>query len=280
MQQGQPDGAGQRGFAVPGDGEAWPADWLAQVHALAERPPLVPRVPLACASGVIGSVERALLAPLALSCLRHGLPDGQEGWMVTGSLSESLDTVARALREAGRVRAWRDELLAVRDADGQVVGQVERGVTRLLGIATQAVHLLGITSEGRHWVQQRALTKPDDPGLWDTLVGGMVPAGESLETALARECGEEAGLELAQLEDLRLGGWVATRRPTPATPGGYTVERIAWYRARIPAGVLPFNRDGEVAQFRLMTAHEVRTQLAADGFTLDATLMFLAAGVR
>ena len=255
-------------------------DWIARLRARAEQPPVVARLPLACESGVIGSVEDALLVPLRLACLRRGLPDGGAGWTVTGPTSDSLAALAQALREAGCVRAWRDESLAVRNGQGQVIGQVERGVTRLLGIATEAVHLLGVAPDGRHWVQQRALTKPDDPGLWDTLVGGMVPAGESLEAALARECDEEAGLRPDQLQDLRLGGWVATRRPTPGTPGGYTVERIAWYLAQVPDGVVPFNRDGEVAQFRLMPVQELRAHLAAGGFTLDASLMLLDAGVR
>ncbi len=255
------------------------AGWLVRLQSRSAQPPLQPRVPLACESGVIGTVEPDLLAPLKLSCL-HRAPGGDRaGWRVTGEPTASLRTLALALREAGRVRAWRDEALAVRDASGRVVGEVERGVTRLLGIATEAVHLLGLSPDGHHWVQQRALSKPDDPGLWDTLVGGMVPAGESLDTALARECGEEAGLSLGQLSGLRLGGWVATQRPTPGTPGGYTVERIAWYLAQVPAGIVPSNQDGEVAQFRLMTVDEVSAQLAVDGFTLDAALMLVAAGV-
>ncbi len=255
------------------------AGWLARLQSRAAQPPLRPRVPLACEAGRVGSVEPELLAPLQLPCLQRAQVEGQTGWRLTGEPTGSLRALALALRDAGQVRAWRDELLAVRDASGRVVGEVERGVTRLLGIATEAVHLLGLSPDGRHWVQQRALTKPDDPGLWDTLVGGMVPAGESLDTALARECAEEAGLALEQLAGLRPGGWVATRRPTPGTPGGYTVERIAWYVAQVPTGVEPSNQDGEVAQFRLMPVDEVRAQLAMDGFTLDAALMLVAAGV-
>ncbi|MEY4711587.1 MAG: hypothetical protein RIS88_1037 [Pseudomonadota bacterium] len=268
----------RRGDA-PASWEPAAAGWLARLRSRAAQPPLQPRQPLACQSGLIGSVEPALLAPLELPCLQRAQVAGQAGWRVTGPLTDSLRVLALALRAAGRVRAWRDESLAVRDESGRALGEVERGVTRLLGIATEAVHLLGLSPDGRHWVQQRALTKPDDPGLWDTLVGGMVPAGESIESALARECVEEAGLDLARLPTLRRGGWVSTQRPTPGTPGGYTVERIAWFLAEVPVDVEPANQDGEVAQFRLMTADEVRAQLAADGFTLDAALMLLAAGV-
>lgn len=268
----------RRGHAQGGR-EPAAAGWLARLRSRAAQPPLRPRVPLACEVGVVGSVESGLLASLHLPCLQHAQVAGQAGWLLSGEPTSSLRTLALALRDAGQVRAWRDELLAVRDAAGRVVGEVERGVTRLLGIATEAVHLLGLSPDGRHWVQQRALTKPDDPGLWDTLVGGMVPAGESLDAALARECVEEAGLALGQLSGLRQGGWVATQRPTPGTPAGYTVERIAWYIAQVPSGVEPSNQDGEVAQFKLMPVGEVRAQLAVQGFTLDAALMLVAAGV-
>lgn len=268
----------RRGDA-PGSPPNAPAGWGARLQARALQPPLRPRDPLACEAGVIGSVEAELIAPLRLPCLQRVQAGGVAGWHLTGSPTDSLRVLAQALRDAGQVRAWRDESLAVRDGSGRVVGEVERGVTRLLGIATEAVHLLGLSPDGRHWVQQRALTKPDDPGLWDTMVGGMVPAGESLDAALARESLEEAGLVLGQLAGLRPGGWVTTQRPTPGTPAGYTRERIAWYLAQVPPGLAPSNLDGEVAQFRLMTVDEVRAQLAVEGFTLDAALMLLAAGV-
>lgn len=251
----------------------------ARLQAQAKQAPLRPRELLACEAGVIGSVEASLLEPLRLPCLARGQVGLQAGWVLAGEPSGSLQALAGALRDAGWVRAWRNEMLAVRDASGRVVGQVERGVTRLLGIATEAVHLLGVSPDGRHWVQQRAMTKPDDPGLWDTMVGGMVPAGESLEQALERECLEEAGLTLGRLVGLRHAGWITTQRPTPGTPSGYTRERIAWYLAEVPAGLQPSNRDGEVAQFCLMTADEIHAQMFIDGFTLDASLMMLAAGV-
>ena len=33
------------------------------------------------------------------------------------------------------------------------------------------MHLVGETSDGHFWVQQRALNKANDPGQWDTLMG-------------------------------------------------------------------------------------------------------------
>src|SRR5690606_2148345 len=121
----------------------------------------------------IGSIEPAVVgqARLARWIVREG-----EGWAVRGeALSAALAQVADALREAGLVHVWRNELLGVTGEAGQVLGAVERGVVRQLGIATHAVHLAAWAPDGRYWLQLRAFDKPNDPGKWDTLVGGMVP---------------------------------------------------------------------------------------------------------
>ncbi len=55
----------------------------------------------------------------------------------------ALNALALALRAAGRCGPWRDEQLAVCGADGRRLATVERGATRVLGLATQAVHLVG-----------------------------------------------------------------------------------------------------------------------------------------
>jgi 8-oxo-dGTP pyrophosphatase MutT (NUDIX family) len=142
------------------------------------------------------------------------------------------------------------------------------------------VHLAAKAPDGRHWVQQRALTKPNDPGLWDTLMGGMVPASDTLEQALKRETWEEAGLRLDQLEGLAWGGRLTTRRPAGDGGGaGYVVEHIDWYRCVVPPGVVPANQDGEVEEFRLMDAHEVARRLVRDEFTTEAALILVAAGL-
>jgi 8-oxo-dGTP pyrophosphatase MutT (NUDIX family) len=172
---------------------------------------------------------------------------------------------------------WRDELLAVVSAQGRPLGSVERGAVRALGIATQAVHLVGQTPDGRFWVQQRALDKANDPGLWDTLMGGMVSAQDSVETALQRETWEEAGLHLGAMVDLRHGGAITVRRPTGEDGIGYLVEDTAWYRCTVPDGMQPVNQDGEVARFQLLDAPTLVDWLEQDAFTLEAALILVAA---
>lgn len=250
------------------------ADWLDRLWAEATRPPLRPREPLAWQGKAIGSVEAGLFA--RCGALPVERVDGT--WHVQGAeLSPALARIAEALRAAGLAHVWRNELLGVRDAAGQLLGAVERGVVRPLGIATHAVHLLGFDVQGRHWVQQRALDKPNDPGLWDTMVGGMVPAHDSLEAALERETWEEAGLRPAQLRGLRHGGHVLVQRPSAELPHGYVVERLEWYTATLAPGVEPRNQDGEVLQFALLDAAELVARLERNEFTMDAAALLLAA---
>jgi 8-oxo-dGTP pyrophosphatase MutT (NUDIX family) len=198
-----------------------------------------------------------------------------------GEATPALKALADALRELGlgRVRQhWRDEQLAVTDAQGQQIARVERGVCRPLGMATRAVHLVGRAKDGRFWVQQRSLEKANDPGLWDTLMGGMVSAQDSVESALARETWEEAGLRMDTLTELRRGGDVVLRKPSSdGADAGYVVEWVDWYQCCVPDGVQPLNQDGEVAQFALLEVPDLIERLQRDEFTTEAALVLLAA---
>jgi 8-oxo-dGTP pyrophosphatase MutT (NUDIX family) len=261
-----------------------PADWLARLHEVASRPPAIARAPLRWRATVIGSVEPRLVEAV------HAARAGSRGLLVLGpggaevapsdDLTGTLAELALAIRDAGEAHAWRDEQLGVRDPQGRLLATVERAVVRPLGIATHAVHLLGCTPDGRQWVQQRAFDKANDPGKWDTLMGGMVPAADSLEQALERETWEEAGLRLRQLRQPQYGGQVTSRGPSQDTRTGYVVEAIDWYWCELPAGLEPVNQDGEVAQFRLLTPQQLRAGLLAGEYTVEAALVFAAAWER
>lgn len=263
------------------NGRAPDARWLAALRAAADRPPLRPRVPLWAGEARIGSVEPEVMRALALpgQVASPATVGGESGWRIHGDATASLHAIALAMRTAGIAHAWRDEQLAVTDPDGARIGTVERAVVRPLGITTWAVHLVGRSADAGHWVQQRSFDKPNDPGLWDTLMGGMVPAGDSVAQALERETWEEAGLRLGQLAGLHHGGRVTMRRPTDSGVGGYVVENIEWYRCVVPEGTAPVNQDGEVAQFRLMRDGEVLDRLERDEFTIEAALVLVQSGL-
>jgi 8-oxo-dGTP pyrophosphatase MutT (NUDIX family) len=246
--------------------------WRDRARAAASLPPLSQREPLhldvARSVVAVGSIEPALGERLRAA----GLPIRRfaDAWQVDAPAAASLAAIAVWLREAGLAGRWRDELLAVVDAEERPIAAVERSVVRVLGLVTFAVHLVGFAADGRIWVQQRAFDKATDPGLWDTLTGGQVGAGETVEAALVRETAEEAGLDVAALLDLEKGERLTIRRPVAK---GYMVEHLDVYRARLPDAVVPCNRDGEVERFERLDAGELDERLARGDFTLEASLI-------
>lgn len=196
------------------------------------------------------------------------LPDLQPG----AALDTALAEVAQVLRDARCLRGWRDELLDV-TAGSEHLGVIERAAMRPLGLLTKAVHLNAWTPDGRLWVARRSLSKSTDPGMWDTLVGGLVGSREALEDALVRECGEEAGLDpyqLTQREPLR-----TVLRMQRRLPEGYQVEDLLTSTCVLDESAAPANRDGEVMEITALPVAEVIDRLEAGEFTLEAALVIL-----
>ena len=261
--------------------------WLAAARRAAQQPPAQPRQTLVVAGQVVGSVAPDFLNKICLQRLldkRYQLLNQEYGgapaWQLDvppEAATDALNTLAAALRDADLCGPWRNEQLAVCNAAGAVIATVERGAVRVLGLATRAVHLVGLAPDGRMWVQQRSMTKPNNPGQWDTLMGGMVSAADTLHEALARETWEEAGLRVAALHGLRHGGHVDFGRESREGGGaGYMRERIDWFCAEVPEGLAPDNQDGEVERFDLLAPQAVREWLAQGRFTLEAGLVIAA----
>ena len=263
------------------------AQWLVTARLAAHQPAAQARMPLVAAGQRVGSVAQGFLNEIGLQRLldkRYQLSiqesDAGPAWhlqVAPQEITPALNAVAAVLHAAGRCGPWRNEQLAMTNPQGEVVGTVERGAVRVLGITTRAVHLVGLAPDGRMWVQKRSLTKPNNPGMWDTLMGGMVSAADTLHEALARETWEEAGLRVAALHGLRHGGHVDFGRESREGGGaGYMRERIDWFCAEVPEGLAPDNQDGEVERFDLLAPQAVREWLAQGRFTLEAGLVIAA----
>lgn len=262
-----------RGAAVRPSSDTDPIPLAAVLDRL-NAAPLRPREALLLRGKPVGSVEVGLFEQL-IGVLPADFPlwRMKAAWNLDGDDTD-LATLADTLRAQGLCGPWRQEFLAVRDARGQRLGRIERGTARVLGLPTQAVHLIGRTQAGDIWVQQRAHTKAEDPGLWDTLVGGLVADGETALEALARETMEEAGLALAELGPLHRGPSLQVRCPTRDASGrGWRDEQLDALIATVPERLQPVNRDGEVAAFALLCPTELRHWLLAGRFTADATAL-------
>ena len=156
---------------------------------------------------------------------------------------------------------WRSESFALLDASGTALRHqgwpvvLERSVFRRLGLLAESVQLNLLHPSGQQWIAQRAAHKAVDPLLWDAVVAGGLPAGESPLAALVREAREEAGLGLADLAELSAAGCLRVNRILPG--GVHHLERVWVWTASCTEQVLPTPQDGEVAQFRLASRQEM-----------------------
>jgi isopentenyldiphosphate isomerase len=185
-------------------------------------------------------------------------------------IDQQLNALAQCLLHEGCLPKWRNELLDVWMGD-QSIGAIERGAVRALGLVTRAVHLNAWSESGDLWVARRALDKATDPGLWDTLVGGLVGLGEGDDLALIRETAEEAGLDEMALAD-RTPLRVITRMQRQL-PEGFQSEDVITCECVLPLDVVPENQDGEVMTIVALPPNEVAQMLLDNAFTVEAGIV-------
>lgn len=240
------------------------------------RPPLpTDLVPLFIADVHVGDVQPAVAAFMAQRVDEFTLRDRTlvmtAADMVTRS--EVLANVARALHATGAVRGWRNELLSV---GNPAIATIERAACRALGITTEAVHLNAYADSSSLFVARRSAHKQIDPGLWDNLVGGMVPAGESLEQTLSREALEEAGLRLDGAT-VQTGRRFRVRR---LVPEGLQSEIIHVFDTTLRADIDLSNQDGEVDAIECRSIEAIVSGIERGEFTLEAALVVLESLTR
>lgn len=248
----------------------------AELTALSQHAPPIGAIPLHIAGKRCGwSTPSA-----ARVALQHGLARQTADALLVGealtpgeALNARLAELAEAFRDARLLRGWRNELLDVYDETGTVIGAIERAASRPLALLTKAVHLNAWTPTGELWIARRAMTKSMDPGMWDTLVGGLSGSGEDFDLALIRECDEEAGLEpgdIAHRAPLR-----TILRMHRRLPEGYQVEDVLVSDCVLAEEVQPANRDGEVSEIIRVSVPDVIRMVREQAFTLEAALVII-----
>jgi 8-oxo-dGTP pyrophosphatase MutT (NUDIX family) len=235
-----------------------------------------------------GQVVLGQLPPGRAELLRQALPDcrfeGRELVWDAQDRSEpqrsaALQALLVELRALGRVNGWRNERFsywanpaAAPDPQQPAWLSVERAGFRYLGMMSHAVHINGFTAEGRVWCGRRAPDKATDPGLWDNVTAGGLPSGESLLQCALRELQEEAGLDAISADQLHTAGAVRTTRPVAE---GLHDETLWVYNLLLPSGLVPLNRDGEVAEFACLQPSRLVEMVRAGEFTADAVQTLL-----
>lgn len=189
------------------------------------------------------------------------------------SRTEAVARVTNALREAGVVAGWRDELYPV--STGFYTAPtflIERAAAPLLGSVEYGVHVNGCvrdpaTGVDKMWMARRSATKSKYPGMLDHIVAGGQPHGISLLENVVKECGEEAGIpeEMARANVMAAGAISYAYFEPSAGPGGALTRAVMFnYDITLPAGYKPTPVDGEVDAFFTWSMAEVLGSLAQD----------------
>lgn len=95
-----------------------------------------------------------------------------------------------------------DEVVALVDRDGRVVGSAPRSVVRRDNLLHSATAVLVRDSSRRIYVHRRSDTKDWAPGRWDVAAGGVIVLGEDPGPSALRELEEELGITAAPLHEL------------------------------------------------------------------------------
>jgi 8-oxo-dGTP pyrophosphatase MutT (NUDIX family) len=191
----------------------------------------------------------------------------------------TLATINTGLREQGLVVGWRNELFAVPGLyTGLHLANLERAASRFWGTLTLAAHLNGYVADAQGrpthlWIAQRSTSKSTDPGLFDNVVAGGVPSGQTPLQTLVREAWEEAGLRPQQVRPRLLNGPVI--RIQRALSHGWQLEDIHCFDLPFAAHWQPRNQDGEVQGFECLPIKKALALAASASMTADAAAVTL-----
>lgn len=226
----------------------------------------------------IGAAQVGWVLPDFADQLRGFAGVHRESGRVTLDVAHAgdLPMIARALAERG-VLGWRDEAFDVRAAPGApVLARIDRAALPAFGIFAEGIHVNGLVRRGQElfvWVGRRASHKLLDPGKYDHIVAGGVPAGLSPRETLLKEAAEEAEIPPALAAEA-----------VPVARIGYTMERpeglrrdlLHCYDLYLPQDFIPRPADGEVAAFELWPIERAR-EVAADSeeFKFNVTLVLI-----
>ncbi|KAF2248810.1 thiamine pyrophosphokinase-related protein-like protein [Trematosphaeria pertusa] len=206
--------------------------------------------------------------------------------------SAAVETTLLAMRTTGHFKVlekWRDELYPVYGRNKELLFNVERSASPLLGVVTYGVHLTAYlrTTEGeiKIWIPRRVYNKQTYGGMLDNAVAGGIASGEGPFESLVRECSEEASLsEVIVRSKAKACGTVTYFYIRDEKAGGETrllqPECQYIYDLELPDDVIPKPGDDEVEEFYLWSVDEVKEAMAKGEFKPNCALVMLDFFVR
>jgi len=95
-----------------------------------------------------------------------------------------------------------NEIIDVVDADDLIIAKATRAQVHSNDLMHRSSHILVFNSSGSLFLQKRAMTKDESPGLWDSSAAGHVESGENYLKCAKRELEEELNLSDVELSEV------------------------------------------------------------------------------
>jgi len=180
---------------------------------------------------------------------------------------------------------WRDELYPIFGKDHKPLLVIERAGGGLLGIRHFGVHINGYvrdTDENgkpiiKMWIAKRALTKQTFPDMYDNVVAGGLPVGQTPIECAVRECMEEAYFPPEIAKKVVPVGAVTY---TFYNFDGIKPENQYLYDLELSKDDLPKINDGEVQSFNLWDFDKITEVLKNHEFCPTAGLIVIEFMIR
>lgn len=177
-----------------------------------------------------------------------------------GSRSSALAEAGEDLAERGIVPRLRGEFYSVAPHFmAAPLAQIDRGIVQSFGLRAYGVHVNGFVRRPDGsidiWIGRRAPTQILCPNMLDNMIAGGQPIGLSPFDNVLKEAHEEAGVPEALARKAKP---VASVRYNMEVDEGLRQDTMFCYDLELPADFTPRNTDGEVAEFMLLPAHEVK----------------------
>lgn len=186
------------------------------------------------------------------------LSDSHVALKVKNDITSVMDVVCRDLAKRGVLTGWRDEPFKVApNFQAKALFAIERVATSFFGIRAFGVHLNGFVRDPdglKMWVGRRAMDRGICPGMLDNMVAGGQPANLSLMDNVIKECAEEADVPKQLAQTAQPVGVVSYQMETD---NGLKPDVMYCYDLELPQDFIPFNADGETAEFHLWPIEQV-----------------------
>jgi hypothetical protein len=198
------------------------------------------------------------------------------------AVTAALHDVTDGLIHAGLADKRRQEMFAVTDGwGGPLLFELDRGAVPFFGTRSYGVHLNGWRpgADGPDlWIGKRAKDKKIAPGQLDNLVAGGMGSGYGARATLIKEAAEEADMPEALAARALAVGAIRYRMELPE---GMRDDVLFLYDIETPAEFVPRNTDGEIEDFRILSAKEcLRRVRETDDFKFNVNLVQIDFGLR